>query len=112
MKEFGIRLKEERIRLGLDQDGFGQLGGVKKNAQSNYENGLRKPDSDYLAGIAAAGVDVLYVLTGNRTPVVTLSSKESVLVENYRSATPEHQSTLDTVSAALAQPGVGKAAKG
>ena len=37
MKEFGIRLKEERIRLGLDQDGFGQLGGVKKNAQSNYE---------------------------------------------------------------------------
>lgn len=108
MKEFGTRLREERIRLGLDQEGFGLLGGVKKNAQSNYENGLRKPDSDYLAGIAAAGVDVLYVLTGNRTPVSDLSSKESALVENYRASTPEHRSTLDTVSAALAQSQVGK----
>ncbi|MFS9435480.1 helix-turn-helix transcriptional regulator [Citrobacter sp. C348] len=110
MKRFGIRLKEERIRLGLDQDGFGQLGGVKKNAQSNYENGVRKPDSDYLAGIAAAGADVLYVLTGNRTPVAKLSSEESALVEKYRASTPEHRSILDTVSAALAQLGVGKKA--
>ncbi|EAR5802889.1 helix-turn-helix transcriptional regulator [Salmonella enterica] len=110
MRDFGTRLREERLRLGLDQDGFGQLGGVKKNAQSNYENGLRKPDSDYLAGIAAAGVDVLYVLTGNRTPVSELSSKESALVENYRASTPEHRSTLDTVSAALAKPCVGKKA--
>lgn len=31
MKEFGIRLTDERIRLGLDQNGFGQLRGVKKN---------------------------------------------------------------------------------
>ncbi|EMN0345937.1 helix-turn-helix domain-containing protein [Morganella morganii] len=59
MKEFSIRLKEERIRLRLDQDGFGQLGGVvKKNVQSNYENGQRKPDRGYLAWIAVAGADV------------------------------------------------------
>jgi len=106
VRDFGIRLKEECYRIGLDQDSFAQIGRVKKNAQSNYENGLRKPDSDYLAGIASAGVDVLYVLTGNRTLVSELSSKESTLVENYRASTPEHLSTLETVSAALAQPGV------
>ncbi len=62
----GARLREERSRLGLDQVQFAQSGGVKVVAQSNYENDKRSPDAQYLASVAALGVDVHYVLTGTR----------------------------------------------
>lgn len=68
MNDLGDRLREERERLGLSQAAFGELAGVKKNAQFNYEAGNRSPDSEYLSTIAKHGVDVLYVLTGMRTP--------------------------------------------
>ena len=60
----GSRLKEERLRLGLTQEQFGALGGVKKQAQLKYEKGERKPDAAYFEGIAAAGANVDYILTG------------------------------------------------
>ncbi|MFY2089921.1 helix-turn-helix domain-containing protein [Achromobacter xylosoxidans] len=63
----GERLREERKRIGLDQGPFGNIGGVQTVAQSNYENGKRMPDASYLEKVAAAGVDVLYVLTGTRS---------------------------------------------
>lgn len=64
MTDMHFRLKEERVRLGLNQADFGALGGVKKDAQLKYENGKRVPDSLYLSQLGEAGVDVLYVLTG------------------------------------------------
>lgn len=68
MSKIGERLREERKRLGMSQEAFGALAGVKTNAQFNYEAGNRSPDSDYLSALAKHGVDVLYVLTGRRTP--------------------------------------------
>jgi len=65
---FATRLREERIRLGLTQKQLGEAGGVRMQAQSHYENEQRRPDSDYLAAIDKAGVDILYVITGRRTP--------------------------------------------
>lgn len=63
----GERLREERKRLSMDQGPFANLGGVQTVAQSNYENGKRMPDAAYLAGIDAAGADVLYIVTGKRS---------------------------------------------
>ena len=63
---FFERLREERERLGLSQEKFGAIGGVLKRAQINYEKGERHPDSTYLTAIAAAGADVLFILTGQR----------------------------------------------
>ncbi|WP_219136391.1 helix-turn-helix domain-containing protein [Janthinobacterium sp. UMAB-60] len=83
MKHFFDRLKEERKRLGLNQDEFAALGGVKKGAQFNYENGSRSPDADYLAAVAAAGVDVLYLLTG-QVSATGLPDDESELLIGYR----------------------------
>lgn len=83
MKYFFDRLKEERKRLGLNQDEFAALGGVKKGAQFNYENGSRTPDANYLAAIAAVGVDVLYLLTG-QVSASTLPDDESELLIGYR----------------------------
>ena len=83
MSNFSDRLKEERKRLGLNQDDFAALGGVKKGAQFNYENGSRAPDSDYLAAIAAAGVDTQYLLLGIPS-IEGLTDDEGELLAAYR----------------------------
>lgn len=104
MSEIGVRLKAERRRLGLNQDEFGAIGGVARNAQSNYENGIRTPDAAYLAAVANAGVDLLYILTGTRTELPReLSPREAVLVEHYRQCTPERRQSLEEMAAALAK---------
>jgi len=64
----GERLREERNRLALTQTALGAIGGVLVQAQRLYEQGKRKPDSDYLSAVAAAGVDILSVITGRKTP--------------------------------------------
>lgn len=77
MDSIGDRLRMERERLGLTQDEFGDFGGVKRNAQKNYENGSRSPDAVYLAAIAKIGVDVSFLLTGEpRTGAVLHPPRE------------------------------------
>lgn len=66
METLGRRLKEERERLRLSQTDFAALAGQKKQSQIRYEADERSPDSDYLAALAANGVDALFVLTGTR----------------------------------------------
>ncbi len=85
-----LRLREERERLDLSQPVMAALGGVQKRAQINYESGERIPDAAYLLGVAKAGVDVLYVITGQRAggvkPAPTLTSDEEELLSLFRSA--------------------------
>jgi transcriptional regulator with XRE-family HTH domain len=83
----GERLREERVRLGFNQSDFAAIAGVAKTSQFNYEKGDRSPDADYLAAVAAEGVDILYVVIGQRLPVVepTLSADEIEMVEHVRS---------------------------
>lgn len=64
----GDRLKEERERLGFSQTEFSAVAGASKNSQYNYEKGDRSPDANYLAAVADKGVDILYVVTGERKP--------------------------------------------
>lgn len=66
MVSFGERLREERERLGMTQAQFGDLAQVTKKTQMLYESGDRSPKADYMAAVAEAGVDVQYLLTGNR----------------------------------------------
>ena len=63
---FAIRLKEERQRLQLKQDGFAQMGHVSSGSQAGYEAGSRAPDAKYLALLENNGVDVLYLLSGEK----------------------------------------------
>lgn len=67
MGSFGARLKEERKRLGHSQKDLGAIGGVQAQAQLKYEKGERSPDAEYLAALAATGIDVKFVLTGERS---------------------------------------------
>jgi phage repressor protein C with HTH and peptisase S24 domain len=62
-------LRSERERLGLSQTELGVFGGVGKQSQTNYETGKRIPDVEYVSGIAQAGADIVYILTGERSAV-------------------------------------------
>lgn len=105
MGGIGDRLREERDRLGLSQAAFGELGGVKANAQGNYEKGDRSPDAAYLAAVAAHGVDVLYVVTGERTPEAadSITAAEAKVLECYRALPAADQGVLERTAAVLAE---------
>lgn len=92
----GSRLREERERLKLTQRAFGDIGGVEPNAQGKYESGERAPKADYLAAVAAQGVDVLYVLTGRREPLGAdrQDPSESQLLTAYRQMPKQARSGL------------------
>ena len=102
------RLREERERLGLNQVEFGSIGGVKKLAQINYEKGERHPDSAYLAAIAAAGADVLYILTGQRSQPVpaaqVLPRQEQEWLALYRNSSEEVRAALKAAGNELTKP--------
>lgn len=105
MNSFGERLKEERERMALSQEAFGAIGGVQKLAQRNYEKGNRNPDASYMSAIAAAGADVLYILTGQRIDNQSaLSPREKALLDNYRHSDPVGQRIIEASASAAAQP--------
>lgn len=84
MTDIHERLKEERLRLSLNQSEFGDAGGVKKDAQLKYESGKRTPDIEYLAKISQFGVDILYVITGMRGENIANGSMEMAYLRNCR----------------------------
>jgi len=67
-KIIGKRLEEERERLGKKKGEMAALGGVVGSAYTNYLEGNRAPDADFLVSIASAGADIQYILTGRRMP--------------------------------------------
>ncbi|MGE4992481.1 helix-turn-helix domain-containing protein [Yersinia enterocolitica] len=83
--DIGLRLREERERLGLSQVAMGDIGGVKKLTQLKYEKGESCPDASYLALLAKFGLDVQYVVIGGRS-VSALTADESEMLDRYRSA--------------------------
>ena len=97
MSNFGKRLAEERKRLGFNQEVMAAHGGVKKQAQSLYESGKRKPDSEYLTLVAEAGVDVSYVITGVASqpePSLSLSPDQQMLLDAYNELPVNQQKAL------------------
>lgn len=91
---FPSRLREERERLGLNQEALAEAGGVKKLAQHKYEKGENSPTVAYLQAVAAAGVDVVYALTGVRESVAVspLACKHAM-----SGAAPAPASNEDTI---------------
>ncbi len=61
------RLREERTRIEPRQGEFAARVGVTQVKQSALENGSNELRGEYLADIAELGIDVGYVLTGNRS---------------------------------------------
>lgn len=66
---FGRRLKEERMRLKKTQEAFSEIGGVGRLSQIQYEKEKTDPTTGYLKRIAAAGVDLAYLMFGARSAI-------------------------------------------
>ena len=80
-----IFLTEERNRLNLKAKDVAEFVGVAIPTQSNYENGKRSPDAEYLAKLTELGFDINYVLTGKRESL-SLATQEKMLIELFRQA--------------------------
>lgn len=108
------RLREERERLGFNQTDFAAVAGATKHSQINWEKGISAPNATALSAWADAGVDVLYVITGQRSQAVApqelLSVGDRVLLDNFHAAPPGVQAGVKTTLGAFA-PGAGVAKK-
>jgi transcriptional regulator with XRE-family HTH domain len=65
---FSSRLRLERARLGLTQEQFASLGGVKRASQHMYEQSERVPDIHYLQRLSEHQIDVVHLLLGQKVP--------------------------------------------
>jgi len=87
MNNIGLRLREERERLGLSQTALGAIGGVQQNAQFLYEKDQRSPNADYLYALANIGADTHYIVTGQRN-TSALNADEIEVITRFRAAPP------------------------
>ncbi len=90
---FCLRLRELREAKRLNQEAFAALVGVAKTTQHNYEAAKRRPSVDYLEALAAAGVDVVYLLTGRRDPQL-LTERQRRLLKVFDGLSEEAQDAL------------------
>ena len=102
------RLKSERERLGLTQPVFAETAGVSKRTLIDWEKGVSSPTAVQLSALAAVGVDVLYVLTGQinqqAADAPALSPRQRFLLENYDQMSEEGKRIMDAAASAAAKP--------
>ncbi len=91
MQYFYLRLREAREALGKTQDEMAEFSGLSKRSYCAYEAGETQPSAKLLAALAAAGVDIAYILTGARSAPIesTLTRREQALLVNYRASTED-----------------------
>ena len=111
----GDRLKEERERLGLTQPAFAEIAGAKKRTLIDWEKGVSSPTAVQLSALAAEGVDVLYILTGQRSTTAApaaqpISSDDRRLLSDFHAAPAQVQSGIKTALGAFT-PGAGTHSK-
>ena len=107
----GERLQEERARLGLKQPDLFRITGISKKTISGYENDKTYPNAEFLAAIAAVGLDIAYILTGKRVLKISEASAgydlrpdQKALLDNYENCTPESRKFIARVADHEAQP--------
>tara|TARA_Y100001951_G_scaffold94780_1_gene91581 strand:+ start:1137 stop:1616 length:480 start_codon:yes stop_codon:yes gene_type:complete len=84
---FGERLKAERERLRYTQPEFAEMAGASKRTQIGWEQGRSVPDANALAAWLEEGVDIGFLLSGERSNGATshhLPADEQLLLEAYR----------------------------
>lgn len=95
----GERIREERFRLDMQQLAFAEACDVSRGALLKWEKGDASPNAGALALMAGLGVDVLYVVTGQRGGAGenTLAPAERDLLNAWRNAKPEVKAALEAV---------------
>ena len=105
LQHIGERLRGERARLGLSQVVFADACGVNRSTLATWEKGEQSPTAAVLAMMAGLGVDVLYVVTGERAPLGSgaLSDEERQLVASYKKGDALARQALESVAAMAAR---------
>lgn len=99
----GDRIREERERLGFNQAEFAALAESTRKTLFNWESGSASPNATVLAAWAAAGLDVLYVVTGERSDAHPAhDAAEQVLLDSYRRCSAQARQHLIQTAALLA----------
>ena len=111
----GDRLREERERLGYTQPAFAEVAGAKKHAQINWEKGAAFPNAAALEAWSKVGLDVLYVVTGQRSQPVPaqalLPEGDRILLDNFHAAPAQVQAGVKTALGAFSNVAGAKRAK-
>ncbi|MGS3468257.1 MULTISPECIES: helix-turn-helix domain-containing protein [Citrobacter] len=104
----GARLKEERNRLGFSQSEFAELVGASYKSQLRWEKDESAPGADALSVWAGIGLDVLYVVTGQRsithTNIPKTSPEKQELMDAFDAMSPEQRRAILEVGKVLTQP--------
>lgn len=113
--DISTRLQEERKRLGLTQEAVAAQLGATKRSVINWEGGAALPGAEVLARYAAAGADVLYILTGQRSQPVPaqalLPEGDRILLDNFHAAPAQVQAGVKTALGAFSNVAGAKRAK-
>ena len=106
------RFKSERERLALTQPRVAELTGVGKTTVINWEKALSSPTAVQLSALAEVGLDVLYVITGQRAggasappPPRAVSEGDRILLDNFHAAPAQVQAGVKTALGAFASAG-------
>lgn len=103
------RLREERHRLKLSQQQLADVGGVKLRTLQDWERALSPVQTEFLAATRPHGMDVLYVVTGERTGLLpvgdALTVDEAEMVRCYSAMHDRAKATVKDLMTLLASSG-------
>lgn len=106
LDEFAKRLKEIRLSKNMTMGDFGDLGDVSATSQSAYEKEneeeRRYPDVKYLFNLKNHGIDIHYLLTGEKSPDNVISTKSMVIINAYENADEDHKAIFEATAKACA----------
>jgi transcriptional regulator with XRE-family HTH domain len=82
------RIKEERRRLGWTVLEMAEHAGVSKSTIVNWQNGTSNPQIEALSLLGERGIDLFFVLTGQRSAVIPGASEDqrsqiTSLIDSY-----------------------------
>lgn len=101
----GMRLQEERKRLGYSQEEFSLLMGVSRRTQVSYETRDKNAGLIYLSKAQTKGLDIYYIISGNAITAEEqkLSESEADLLRAYRNLDQQEKDSLMTLAHTLAK---------
>lgn len=104
--DFAKRLKEIRTSMNLTMSEFSDLGDVGATTQGAYEkesdDERRYPDVRYLLNLKSHGVDIHYLLTGEKSPDNVISPQTLEIINAYENADEDHKAIFEATAKACA----------
>lgn len=100
MSTIGLRVRLERDRVGIPLEDLAERCGISPQHQQDIENDRLSPEADYLGLAAQAGLDVVFILTGQRQQP---TAAERQLLSDYRAGSAEGRSAVEANGAAGSQ---------